>query len=227
MKILATLFPNFTAIDLVGPTNCWMFIPGVEIQIAAAQAGPVRTDIGLEIQATHSFDNCFQSPDVLLVPGGGRGVFSALQDDHFLDHIARLGEKSGWVTSVCNGSLVLGAAGLLRGYQAACYWYSREYLRQFGAEPVNKRTVIDRNRATGGGMTAGIDFGLSMMGLWGGTPVGQLTELSMEYAPQPPFGTGLPELAPSEVLAQARQILANEMPNELVDQAARRRNFVS
>jgi cyclohexyl-isocyanide hydratase len=226
MKILATLFPQFTAIDLIGPTNCWMFIPGVEIQLAAARPGPVPTDIGLDIVATHDFDSCFQQPDVLLVPGGGGGVFRALQDDQFLDHLARLGKDAGWVTSVCNGSLLLGAAGLLRGYQAACYWYSREYLRRFGAEPVDKRTVIDRNRATGGGMTAGIDFGLEMMGLWGGTAAGQLTELSMEYAPRPPFGTGLPELAPPEILARARAILDIEMPNALVDQAAIRRGFI-
>jgi len=227
MKILAMLFPKFTAIDFIGPANTWMFIPNVQIQLAAAQPGPVVTDIGLTINATHNFNTCFQEPDVLLVPGGGIGAFNALQDDSFIDQVARIGAKANWVTSVCNGSLLLGAAGLLRGYKAGCYWYSREYLRQFGAEPLNERIVIDRNRATGGGMTAGIDFALTMVGLWGGETAGQLTELSLEYAPKPPFRTGLPELAPPNVLAIANDRLATEMPNAMVDATAKRRGFVT
>lgn len=226
MKILATLFPRFTAIDLIGPTQTWMFMPNAQIQLAASQPGPVPTDIGLTINATHDFNTCFQEPDVLLVPGGARGLFDALQDDNLIEHIARLGAKADWVTSVCNGSLLLGAAGLLRDYKAACYWYSRDYLRHFGAEPVNARVVIDRNRATGGGMTAGIDFGLSMVGHWAGETAGQVAELVMEYAPQPPFGVGLPELAPPNVLAIANQILADDMPNSVANETAKRRGFV-
>ncbi len=225
MKILCALFPGFTPIDLIGPANCWWFMPNTSIQLAAFSEGPVKTDFGAEIVATHNFDNCFQEPDVLLVPGGGRAVFEALQDDRFLDHVARLGQRAGWVTSVCNGSLILGAAGLLKGYRAACYWYSRDYLRQFGAEPVNERVVIDRNRATGGGMTAGIDFGLEMVRQWAGLEAGQLIELSMEYAPRPPFGTGLPELAPTHILQAANAILVKEMPNSVVRDTATRRGF--
>jgi cyclohexyl-isocyanide hydratase len=225
MKIVCALFPRFTAIDLIGPLNCWMFIPNVEMQLAAAQPGPVRVDFGAEIVATHSFESCHQKPDVLLVPGGGHGVFEAMQDDRLVDNVARLGAAAGWVTSVCNGSLILGAAGLLSGYQAACYWYSRDYLRRFGAEPLNQRIVVDRNRATGGGMTAGIDFAIHMMGHWAGKETGQLVELSMEYAPQPPFGTGLPELAPPKVRETAEAVLAKEMPNDLIDKAATRRGF--
>lgn len=227
MKILCTLFPRFTAVDLIGPTQTWMFIPNVHIQLAAAKPGPVTTDIGLTINATHDFEDCFQEPDVLLVPGGGRGVFDALEDDSFIEHIARLGSRANWVTSVCNGSLLLGAAGLLRDYKAACYWYSREYLRHFGAEPVTERIVIDRNRATGGGMTAGIDFGLSMMGHWTGETQGQVAELCMEYAPQPPYGVGRPELAPPHVLAIANEILSVEMPNAVAHATAKRRGFIS
>jgi cyclohexyl-isocyanide hydratase len=221
------LFPKFTAIDLIGPTQTWMFIPGVQIQLAAAKPGPVTTDIGLTMNATHDFDNCFQAPDVLLVPGGASGVFEALKDDHFIDQVARLGANAGWVTSVCNGSLLLGAAGLLKGYKAGCYWYSREYLRNFGAEPVDERIVVDRNRATGGGMTAGIDFGLGMIGLWADETAGQLTQLAMEYAPRPPFNAGRPELAPPNVLAMANQLLAAEMPNAVAEETARRRGFTN
>ena len=225
MKIVAALFEGFTPIDLIGPTNCWGFIPGVDIQLTAHEPGPVAGDFGAQIVATHSFETCHQEPDVLLVPGAAIGVFRTLQDDRYLDHIARLGSKAGWVTSVCNGSLLLGAASLLEGYRAACYWYSRDYLRLFGAEPVNERVVIDRNRATGGGMTAGVDFGIAMMGQWQGTEAGQLIELCVEYAPAPPYGTGRPELAPPEILARAEQFLSTQMPNDLVVSAAERRGF--
>ncbi|WP_447775067.1 DJ-1/PfpI family protein [Variovorax boronicumulans] len=228
MRILALLFPRFTAIDLIGPANCWGLIPGVQFQFAAAQAGALPMDFGgpqADIVATHDFTTCWQDPDVLLVPGGGRAAFEALDDDLYLDAIARIGANAGWVTSVCNGSLLLGAAGLLKGYKAACYWYSRDGLALFDAEPVNERVVIDRNRATGGGMTAGVDFGLHMIGQWAGESNGALTELLMEYAPQPPFGSGRPELASPDTLATARGILQTEMPNERAAQAARRRGF--
>ena len=225
MRILAVLFPRFTALDMIGPANCWGLMPDVQIQLAALREGPVKTDFGADIIATHNLANCMQNPDVLLLPGGGHGVFDALQDDPFLDHVGRIGAQASWVTSVCTGSLILGAAGLLRGYKAACYWYSRDYLRKFGAEPVDERVVIDRNRATGGGVTAGIDFGLEMIGKWAGPSAGQLTELAIEYAPRPPFGTGRPELAPPGIVEAANAILVREMPNDLIDRTAARRGF--
>ncbi len=227
MKILTLLFPRFTAIDYIGPANCWGLVPGTEMQTAAREAGPVRMDFGADIVASHSFDDCWQDPDVLLVPGGGHAVFDALQDDAFLDVVARIGARAGWVTSVCNGSLILGAAGLLQGYEAGCYWYSREYLELFGARPNPARVVIDRNRATGGGMTAGIDFALHMLGRWGGEDQGRLVELLMEYAPEPPFRAGRPELATPGTLQTAREILREEMPNEMAVAAAKRRGFTA
>ena len=111
MKILAVLFPGFTAIDLVGPVNAWGLMPGVEFQTAWKVVGPVQTDVGLQVVATHSFADCWHAPDVLFVPGGGRGTFAALQDDELLDAIAAIGVRAGWVTSVCTGALLLGAAG--------------------------------------------------------------------------------------------------------------------
>ena len=119
MKILAVLFPGFTAIDLVGPVNAWGLMPGVEFQTAWKVVGPVQTDVGLQVVATHSFADCWQAPDVLFVPGGGRGAIEALQDDELLDAIAAIGVRAGWVTSVCTGALLLGAAGLLKGYRSA------------------------------------------------------------------------------------------------------------
>ena len=223
MRILAALFPGFTALDLIGPTNCWALMPDVQIQLAALREGPVKSDFGAEIIATHDLSNCVQDPDVLLMPGGGRGVFEVMQDDRFLDHVARIGAQARWVTSVCTGSLILGKAGLLRGYKAACYWYCREQLRKFGAEPIDERVVIDRNRATGGGVTAGIDFALQMIGTWAGPAAGQQAELAIEYAPRPPFGTGRPESAPPEIVDAVNAILSREMPSDLIDRAAMRR----
>ena len=165
------------------------------------------------------------APDVFFVPGGGRGAIEALQDDELLDAIAAIGVRAGWVTSVCTGALLLGAAGLLKGYRSACYWYARHHLEKFAAIPDEARYVIDRNRVSGGGMTAGIDFALHMIGVWNGAENGRLTELLMEYAPQPPFGVGRPDLAPPQTLAAADPILEREMPCALVEQAARRRRI--
>jgi cyclohexyl-isocyanide hydratase len=146
------------------------------------------------------------------VPGNSLGLFKLLQDDRTLDFIADIGSRATWVTSVCSGSLLLGAADLLKGYKAASHWYTREQLSLFGAIPTDARYVIDRNRATGGGMTAGVDFGLAMVGQILGEPAGRTFELLFEYAPQPPFGTGRPELADPDTLAAATKTLKELMP---------------
>ncbi|MGH7260658.1 MAG: DJ-1/PfpI family protein [Nitrospiraceae bacterium] len=226
MKILSFLFPNFTALDLIGPTAVWGLMPAAEFQTVARTPGPVKVDMGLQIVATHSFDNCWSAPDVLFVPGGGHGVFNALQDDALLDAIARIGSQATWVTSVCTGALLLGAAGLTKGYRSACYWYARPHVAMFSAIPDDARVVIDRNRASGGGVTSGIDFALAMVGKWDGLEMGKLAELQIEYAPQPPFGVGRPELASPKTLAAAESILKQEMPAALVEAAARRRGFI-
>ncbi len=225
MRIATVVFPGVTAIDFIGPLNAWMMLPDFELQVVAGAVGPVPTDCGMDVLATHDFDTCWQDPDVLLMPGAGRGLFEFLQDDASLDGIARLGGNAKWVTSVCTGSLALGAAGLLKGYRAACYWYARDALAHFGATPDEGRVVIDRNRASGGGMTSGIDFAIHMAGEWFGPDAGRLIELSLEYAPQPPFGVGRPELADPATLATARAILETQMPLAMALQAARRRGF--
>jgi cyclohexyl-isocyanide hydratase len=167
-------------------------MPGVEFQTAWKTAGPVTVDMGLQLVATHSFADCWRAPDVLFVPGGGMGVCETLQDDELLDEIAAIGTRVGWVTSVCTGALLLGAAGLLKGYRSACYWYTLHHLEEFGATPDEARYVIGRNRASGGGMTAGIDFALHMIGIWNGVEHGRLTELFMEYARSLPSAWGVP-----------------------------------
>lgn len=222
MKIACFLYPQFTSIDMIGPITAWQFTPGVEFEFIAAKTGPVATDTGLAFVATHDFNDMSANPDVVFVPGGGLPTFEALQDETLLAAIARAGKQAQWVTSVCTGSLLVGAAGLLKGYRSACHWYPRQWLEKFGAMPDDGRVVIDRNRASGGGVTAGLDFGLRMAAEWGGEPAGRLVELIMEYAPEPPFGCGRPELADNETLAMARGMMDTLMPEALVDQAAQR-----
>jgi cyclohexyl-isocyanide hydratase len=134
-----------------------------------------------------------------------------LGDSAAIAFLADRGSRARWVCSVCTGSLVLGAAGLLRGYRAAVHWGAREALTQFGAEPSSERVCIDRNRLTGGGITAGVDFGITVAGHWAGESVGRVIELIMEYAPQPPYGTGRPDLADAQTLAAARTAMQQAM----------------
>ena len=187
MKILSVVFPGFTFIDLAAPIQALMMLPEAKSQVVWQK-------------------------NILFVPGNSLGLFKLLQDDRTLDFIADIGSRATWVTSVCSGSLLLGAAGLLKGYKAASHWYTREQLSLFGAIPTDARYVIDRNRATGGGMTAGVDFGLAMVGQNLGEPAGRTFELLFEYAPQPPFGTGRPELADPDTLAAATKTLKELMP---------------
>lgn len=222
MKIACFLYPQFTSMDMIGPVTAWQFVPGVEFEFIAARKGPIATDSGLELVATHTYADATPDPDVVFVPGGALPTLEAMQDEALLGAIARAGAKAQWITSVCTGSLLLGAAGLLRGYRSACHWHALPWLEKFGAIPDERRVVIDRNRASGGGVTAGVDFGLRMAAQWGGEPAGRLIELVIEYAPEPPFHTGRPELADAATLATAREMVSPMMPEALVDRAARR-----
>ncbi len=222
MKIACFLYHKFTSADLINPITIWQFVPGVQFEFIAAKKGPVETDTGLVYLASHSYEDASPNPDVVFVPGGAKPTFDALSDQGLLDAIARLGANAQWVTSVCTGSLVLGAAGLLQGYRSACHWYPRQMLKKFGAIPSDDRVVFDRNRASGGGVTAGMDFALAMVGKWGGDAAGKLVELMVEYAPEPPYKTGRPELADAETLAMANQFMAAEFAASAVEQAAER-----
>jgi cyclohexyl-isocyanide hydratase len=211
MKVLALVYPGMTLLDMVGPLQAWSFLPGYEVQYVWHRPGTVVTDCGLGVQATHSFEDAWTDPDVLFVGGGAKPTLDLLSDSVAISFLADRGTRAGWVCSVCTGSLVLGAAGLLRGYRAAVHWGARDILSQFGAEPSSERVCVDRNRLTGGGVTAGVDFGIAVAGLWAGEGRGRVIELIMEYAPQPPYGTGRPELADTETLATARAELQHAM----------------
>lgn len=212
MKVLAPVYPGMTVQDLVGPIQAWSFLPDVQTQFVWKQAGPVLTDCGLTVHATHSLEDAWPDADVLLVPGGAKPVFDLLGDAELLAFLADRGARARWVCSVCTGALLLGAAGLLRGYRAATHWGAREALAGFGATLSHERVCIDRNRLTGGGVTAGVDFGIAVAGHWAGEPTGRVIELLMEYAPQPPYGTGRPEIADAGTLERGRVLLAQAMP---------------
>ncbi|MET0683383.1 MAG: DJ-1/PfpI family protein [Casimicrobiaceae bacterium] len=211
MKVLALVYPGMTLLDLVGPLQAWSFLPGYEVQYAWRRAGAVPTDCGLSVQASHSFEDAWADPDVLMVGGGAKPTLDLLSDSAAIAFLADRGSRARWVCSVCTGSLLLGAAGLLRGYRAAVHWGARDALAQFGAEPSNERVCIDRNRLTGGGITAGVDFGIAMAGHWAGESMGRVIELLMEYAPQPPHGTGRPDLADAQTLAAAKAAMQQAM----------------
>ncbi len=225
MKIIAVLFPGMTALDLVGPMQVLGFFPGAEIQTVWKHAGPVRSDNGLELVASHSFDTAFANPDLLIIGGAAGPTLDVMRDDAAMAFLADRGVKTQWLVSVCTGSLILGAAGLLKGYRASSYWAVRDQLASFGAIPCDERVVIDRNRMTGGGVTAGIDVGLSLAGQLFGDDFGRMVELFLEYAPAPPYGTGRPELAGPELTAQVTGALGSTLSAEDLQAVARSRGF--
>ena len=211
MKVLAMVYPGMTLLDLVGPIQAWSLLPGYEVQYAWRRPGTVLTDCGLGVQASHGFDDAWMDPDVLFVGGGAKPTMDLIDDSAAISFLADRGARARWVCSVCSGSLLLGAAGLLRGYRAAGHWGARDILSKFGAESSSERVCIDRNRLTGGGVTAGLDFGIALAGRWVGDDTGRVIELLLEYAPQPPYGSGRPELADPKTLATAQTILHQAM----------------
>lgn len=197
------LFPNFTHLDLTGPFEVLGRIPGARVVAVAADLGLVTSDTGLRIAPDLSFADA-PAFDVICVPGGP-GVNPMLEDEALLGFLRAQGQHAAYLTSVCTGSLLLGAAGLLRGYRASTHWMSMDLLALFGAIPVRERVVIDRNRITGGGVTAGIDFGLVVAAKLAGDEVAQRIQLMLEYDPAPPFDAGSPLRATPEVVAAVRE----------------------
>ena len=197
------LFPNVTQLDATGPAQVLCRVPGATLHMIWKTRDPVMTDAGFAIVPTTTFADC-PPLDVICVPGGG-GQVALMSDDETLDFLRKQAAHAKYVTSVCTGSLVLGAAGLLKGYRSACHWASRELLTQFGAIPVAERVVRDRNRISGGGVTAGIDFGLTLAAELAGEEIAKSIQLVMEYDPQPPFDCGSPEKAGTERVARLKE----------------------
>ncbi|MDQ8155636.1 MAG: DJ-1/PfpI family protein [Gemmatimonadota bacterium] len=197
------LFPNFTHLDLAGPFEVFGRIPQARVVAVGADLGLVTSDTGLHVVPDLTFSGA-PPFDLICVPGGP-GVNPMLEDEAFLRFLRIQGERAAYVTSVCTGSLLLGAAGLLRGYRASTHWMSMDLLALFGAIPVRERVVIDRNRITGGGVTAGIDFGLVVAAQLAGEEVAQRIQLMLEYDPAPPFDAGSPLRAAPGVVAAVRE----------------------
>ncbi|VXB67178.1 DJ-1/PfpI family protein [Massilia sp. 9I] len=214
------LFPQVTQLDLTGPAQILSRVPGARIHLVWKDTAPVMTDAGFSINPTTTFGDCPQL-DVLCVPGGF-GIIELLGDTETLDFLRRQAAGARFVSSVCNGSLVLGAAGLLQGYRSACHWNWRGFLPSFGAIPVAERIVRDRNRISGGGVTAGIDFALALAAELAGEETARMLQLGFEYDPRPPFDCGTPERAGSARVAAYQERLGERMQvaQEAVKRAA-------
>ena len=205
-EIAMLIYPGMTALDLIGPQQVFGYVMGCKVHLVSKTTEAVTSDTGVSIMPTKTFASCPNPVDILFVPGGGIGTINLMKDEPTLAFLAERAKNAKWVTSVCSGSLVLAAAGLLRGYKATSHWSVRDVLADFGAEPVHQRVVEDRNRITSGGITAGIDFGLRIASRLRGEEYAQALELTLEYDPQPPFHTGTPETAPADVLSQMKQM---------------------
>jgi cyclohexyl-isocyanide hydratase len=209
-RLQMLVYPGMTLLDLVGPLQVLAGLPGCEVQFVWKNTGPVPTDSGLSVNATATLDDAWSAPDILFAPGGTLPTFELLDDLTVIDFLRRQGADAKWVTSVCSGAVLLGAAGLLKGYKASTHWAVHDSLALFGATPIKERWVIDRNRVTGGGVTAGIDFGLALMAQIAGPDRARAQQLWLEYSPQPPFRSGSPTEASPETLATVRASLGGE-----------------
>lgn len=225
MQLAFLLFPGVTQLDLTGPVQFLSRMPGAKVDLVWETLDPVPTDAGFSILPTATFEQLPRA-DLLCVPGG-MGISDVINHAPALDWVRSVGADAQWVTSVCTGALVLGAAGLLRGYKATTHWAWHDKLALFEAEPVAARTVFDRNRVTGGGVTAGIDFALALMARIAGDDAARAVQLALEYDPAPPFTAGSPDKAGPDlvaVYAERAQRLAPDRMAKLVD-AARRLGF--
>ncbi|NPU15567.1 DJ-1/PfpI family protein [Bradyrhizobium sp. 83012] len=188
------VYPGMILLDLTGPLTVFNIMQA-DIRLIAASLAPVTTDVGISVNPTHSFETAPADLDVLFVPGGLKGTVDGMNDARTVEFLAARGATARFVTSVCTGSLLLGAAGLLKGFQATSHWYVRDLLPLMGATMVAERVVADRNRITAGGVTAGIDFGLSLAAKLSSEDNAKRIQLLIEYDPQPPFAAGSPERA--------------------------------
>jgi cyclohexyl-isocyanide hydratase len=202
LRVGVLVFPGITQLDATAPCEIFSSLPGATLHLIARDRTPIALDFGLAFNPTATYADAFEL-DVVCVPGGV-GVNALMEDEECLDFLRRVGERARFVTSVCTGSLVLGAAGLLRGYRATTHWLSLEFLESFGAVPVAERVVVDRNRITGGGVTAGIDLALTVAAELAGTTVAEKTQLYVEYDPAPPFASGSPRTARAEIVEAVR-----------------------
>ncbi|WP_437710604.1 DJ-1/PfpI family protein [Sorangium sp. So ce448] len=208
--IVFILFPRLTQLDFTGPFEVLQRLPGARLVVASREGGSLTADSGLTFAGLARLSDITEA-DAICVPGG-HGLTEALGDRELVAHVQRLGRGARYVTSVCTGSLLLAAAGLLEGKRAACHWAFRPLLAELGIQTEAARVVRDGNVITGGGVTAGIDFALTLVAEIAGADVARAIQLSIEYDPQPPFDAGSPETAPAEVLTRVRDRVLLQYP---------------
>ena len=222
LQIGLVLFPRVTQLDFTGPLQVFSSVPGAQVHLIWKRIEPVASDSVMALTPTMTFADCPQL-DVICVPGG-LGTDDMVNDEEVLAFLRRQAEGARFVTSVCTGSLVLGAAGLLKGYRAATHWTAMDFLSAFGATPTKTRVCVDRNRVTGGGVTAGIDFALTLVSLLVDRRTAEAIQLRLEYNPAPPFNSGSPDTAPPEILALMKERIAPAQARraEMIGRAAAR-----
>jgi cyclohexyl-isocyanide hydratase len=200
------IFPRLTQLDMTGPYEVLARLPNTAVELVARTRDPVTTDRGMQIVPTTIYDEC--PPLAVVMVPGGPGQQALMEDEEALGFLRRQAAQAQFVTSVCTGSLVLGAAGLLKGRRATCHWAAIDHLAPLGAVPVRERVVVDGNIVTGAGVAAGIDFALQLAAILDGDEVAREIQLQIEYDPAPPFNSGSPQTAAPETLAASRARLS-------------------
>lgn len=200
------LFDGITQLDLTGPLEVLSRLPDTMVHLISKTLTPVKSPSGLVILPDTTFDTCPEKLTILFVPGGP-GISDVLDDSAYLNFI-RSRRDATYISSVCTGSIVLAACGLLDGYKATTHWLSLELLKRFNVEVINERVVIDRNRITGGGVTSGIDFALRLAAILKGSSCAKEIQLSMEYHPEPPFQSGHPAVAEGTIVTKVKELNA-------------------
>jgi putative intracellular protease/amidase len=203
-RIAMLVYPGFTALDLVGPQYFFASLMGAKVDLVAKTLEPVKTDTGFAVLPTATFADVAPGPTVLFVPGGTQGTIDAMADDATVDFLAATAKGAAYVTSVCTGSLLLGMAGLLEGKRATGHWVTRDLLARFGAIPEDRRVVQDGNIVTGAGVSAGLDFALTLVKTLRGMPYAQALALQAEYAPEPPLPPGTMATTPPAIAEPMR-----------------------
>jgi cyclohexyl-isocyanide hydratase len=202
IEIGLLIFPRVQQLDLTGPYEVFASWPQARVRLIGKSGESVASSTGLRLTPTTTYADCPRL-DVICVPGGA-GVNALMSDEETLSFVRAQAKGARFVTSVCTGALVLGAAGLLRGKRATTHWASLDLLAAFGAVPMKARVVRDDPLLTGGGVTAGIDFALTLIAELAGRDVAEIIQLNLEYAPEPPFAAGSPETARPEIVARVR-----------------------
>lgn len=203
------IYPGMTTLDIVGPQAVFSELPGIELHRIWKVLEPIEADDGMVIVPDTTFANC-PPLDVLCI-GGGLKQMAIVDDPEVLEFLKKQGNTAQFITSVCGGSVFLAKAGLLKGYRAATHWAMREELVKLGVEVGTERVVVDRNRISGGGVTAGIDFGLTIAKLLRGEEIAKMVQLSIEYNPEPPFDVGSPEKAGPELVQKTLAFVMGQL----------------